>query len=282
MKHLLTIAGSDCSGGAGIQADLKTFAAHGTYGMSVVTAVVAENTQGVYSISEIPAQSIAEQMDAVFEDIRVDAIKIGMLSSVDAMRAVSQKCAQYARNIPIIVDPVMIAKGGHALMHPDAMHTLITEILPHADVLTPNIPEAEVISGIKITSDADRALAAQRIHAMGVQYVLIKGGHMEGGTADDLFFDGKEFHTFSANRILTNNTHGTGCTLSSAIAANMALLNAQTPNDVRAAIQNAKEYITGAIENALEIGHGHGPTHHFYNVKILSNKGLKGAHHDTN
>ncbi|MDN5351391.1 MAG: hydroxymethylpyrimidine/phosphomethylpyrimidine kinase [Clostridiales bacterium] len=266
MNHLLTIAGSDCSGGAGIQADLKTFSAHGAFGMSVVTAVVAENTTRVLSIADVPLNVIADQIDAIFQDIRVDAVKVGMLSGADVMRTVAEKLRQYAPKC-VVIDPVMIAKGGHALMKPEAMDALISEILPLADVLTPNIPEAEAISGITIQSDAERESAARKIHAMGARRVIIKGGHATGA-AEDLLFDGKTFSRFSAPRIDTKNTHGTGCTFSSALAANLAGIDLEDTQAVHRAVALSKAYISGAIENALDLGHGHGPTNHFYNIKI--------------
>lgn len=259
MKNLLTIAGSDCSGGAGIQADLKTFAAHGAFGMSVVVSVVAENTSRVISIQDITPDIIKDQIDAVFEDIRVDGVKIGMLSGTESMKAVAEKLREY-RPRNVIIDPVMIAKGGAPLMHPDAMDTLIKEIIPLALVLTPNIPEAEKISGMKISGNSDMKKAAETIHRMGASNVLIKGGHSEG-EAEDILFDGENFYSYTSRRIDTKNTHGTGCTFSSAIAANMA-----AGMDIKSAVHKAKDYITMAIEHAIPIGRGHGPTNHFYKL----------------
>ncbi len=260
MKNLLTIAGSDCSGGAGLQADLKTFAAHGVYGMSVVVSVVAENTSRVLSVCDMAPSVIRDQMDAVFEDIRVDGVKVGMLSGSEQMRAVAEKLRQY-RPRGIVLDPVMVAKGGSALMHPDALQTMKEEMLPLAEVLTPNLPEAEALTGKKIETLEDRRRASVEIHRMGVKNVLIKGGHLSG-EAEDLLYDGTEYYTFTHKRIETKNTHGTGCTLSSAIAADLAL-GMEVPEAVRA----AKEYVTRAIEHALPIGKGHGPTNHFYFMK---------------
>lgn len=259
MQNLLTIAGSDCSGGAGIQADLKTFAAHGAFGMSVIVSVVAENTSRVISIQDISPKIIADQLDAVFEDIRVDGVKIGMLSGAEQMGAVAERLRRY-RPSGIVLDPVMVAKGGCALMHPDALAALKTEMLPLAFVLTPNIPEAEAISGMKIRTPEEMKRAAARIAEMGPENVLVKGGHLEGDAAD-ILFDGKEFFEFRTARIPTKNTHGTGCTLSSAIAANLAA-GKSVPEAVRA----AKEYVTTAIRHALPIGKGHGPTNHFYTL----------------
>ncbi|QAT51240.1 bifunctional hydroxymethylpyrimidine kinase/phosphomethylpyrimidine kinase [Caproiciproducens sp. NJN-50] len=260
MKNLLTIAGSDCSGGAGIQADLKTFAAHGAYGMSVIVSVVAENTSRVLSVCDLEPSVIGDQLDAVFEDIRVDGVKIGMLSGSAQMRAVARKLRQYGPP-GVVLDPVMVAKGGCALMHPNALQTLREELLPLSYVLTPNLPEAEALTGIKIETLDGRKRAAERLRRMGAENVLLKGGHLSGD-AEDLLFDGNEFTIFTHERIETDNTHGTGCTLSSAIAANLAE-GMSVPEAARA----AKEYVTAAIEHALPVGKGHGPTNHFYFMK---------------
>ncbi len=259
MKTALTIAGSDCSGGAGIQADLKTFSAHGVFGMSVIVSVVAENTARVLQIQNITPEMIAAQLDAVFEDIPPDAVKIGMLSSPECMRAVAAKLREY-RPANVTIDPVMYAKNGCPLMDPSSIGALIEEVLPLADLLTPNIPEAECISGMKIESLEDARRAAERIHEMGCRAVLVKGGHAIGDAADTLY-DGSAFYTFRAERIDTKNTHGTGCTLSSAIAANLA-----KGADLRTAVENAKRYVTTAIRHALPLGKGCGPTHHFYDL----------------
>lgn len=256
VKNLLTIAGSDCSGGAGIQADLKTFAAHGAYGMSVITSVVAENTQRVISIRDLDPKLIRDQLDAIFEDIPVDGVKVGMLSTTTAMRVVADALERYKPPKPVI-DPVMMAKDGAALMRPDALAALTAEIIPKAYVLTPNIPEAEVIAGTKIQSIDDMRKAAKAIFNVGARNVLVKGGHLPGG-AEDILFNGSQFYIFKNERINTKNTHGTGCTFSSAIAANLASGMAITD-----AVAKAKEYITLAIRHALPIGKGHGPTNHF-------------------
>ncbi len=265
MKNLLTIAGPDCSGGAGIQADLKTFAAHGAYGMSVIVSVVAENTNRVISIQNIDPGIIRDQLDAVFEDIRVDGVKVGMLSNAGAMKAVAERLRRYGPPHPV-VDPVMTAKGGCALMRKDALDTLIGEIIPLSFVLTPNIPEAEAITGMKIGGIEEMKKAAAAIYQMGAKNVLIKGGHLSG-EAEDILFDGKRFHAYRSRRIQTQNTHGTGCTLSSAITANLA-----NGTEVAQAVCSAKTYITTAIEHALPIGKGHGPTNHFY--ELYKNGGL--------
>lgn len=259
MKKTLSIAGSDCSGGAGIQADLKTFSAHGVFGMSVIVSVVAENTSRVIDIQDVTPDMIGKQIDAVFEDIEVDAVKVGMLSQPDCMEAVAIKLKQYVPKY-VVIDPVMYAKNGCPLMRPEAIDTLVKTIIPLAGVLTPNIPEAEKISGMKIESIEDMKKAATIIHQMGCENVLVKGGHA-AGNALDILFDGNTFHQFDAERINTKNTHGTGCTYSSAIAANLAL-----GFGLMDAVDKAKEYVTLAIKHSLPIGKGNGPTHHFYEL----------------
>lgn len=259
MKKVLTIAGSDCSGGAGIQADLKTFSAHGVFGMSAIVSVVAENTARVIDIMDVTPDMIRKQIDAVFEDIVPDAVKVGMLSQPECMAAVAEKLRQYQPK-NVVIDPVMYAKNGCPLMDPGSVDALIETIIPLADVLTPNIPEAEKIAGIQIETPADMEEAARRIRKMGCGAALIKGGHAVGD-ALDVLFDGKEFHRFSTERIETKNTHGTGCTYSSAIASNLAL-GLPLPE----AVKKAKEYVTTAIRHALPIGNGCGPTHHFWDV----------------
>lgn len=259
MKKVLTIAGSDCSGGAGIQADLKTFSAHGVFGMSVIVSVVAENTSRVIDIQDITPEMIEKQIDAVFEDIEVDAVKVGMLSTPECMRAVAGKLCQYKPE-HVVIDPVMYAKNGCPLMDPSAVDALIESILPLADVLTPNIPEAERITGMEIRSVTDMETAAQKIHDMGCRTVVVKGGHSIGN-ALDVLFDGKQMHHFETQRIDTKNTHGTGCTFSSAVASQLAL-----GMDICKAVEKAKAYVTTAITHSLAIGKGCGPTHHFYEL----------------
>ena len=259
MKQVLSIASSDCSGGAGIQADLKTFAAHGVYGMSVVVSVVAENTCRVIGVEDLSPSMIKQQIDAVFEDIPVDAVKIGMLSGISCMQAVAEKMQQYAMK-HVVIDPVMVAKNGYALMPEQAVRTLINEILPFAELLTPNIPEAEVLTGMSILTLADMQEAAKRISDLGPQAVLVKGGHRLQD-ATDILFDGTTFHRFSSERIDTKNTHGTGCTYSSAITANLAL-GLSLPE----AVNVAKAYVHTAILHSLSLGKGCGPTHHFYEL----------------
>lgn len=259
MKNVLTIAGSDTCGGAGIQADLKTFSAHGTYGMSVITAVTVQNTQGVFGCQDITPDIIKGQIDAIYTDIDVSAVKVGMVSKIETIHAIADKLEQYqAKNV--VVDPVMISKSGFDLMHPDAKETLIKRLLPLAFVVTPNLPEAEVMTGMRIENLEQMEQAARMIYKMGAKNVLIKGGHLEHD-ATDLLFDGEKVIALKSERIPTKNTHGTGCTLSSAIAANLA-----RGKSVEEAVRISKDYITVAIEHALEIGKGVGPTNHFYEL----------------
>lgn len=259
MKHLLTIAGSDSSGGAGIQADLKTFAAHGTFGMSVITAVTAQNTCGVTKVQDIDCEIVQAQIEAVFDDIRVDAVKIGMVSKPEIIETIADSLLKYKPEI-IVVDPVMISKSGYPLLAPEACETLIKKLLPLATLLTPNLPETEAITGMKVKNKADMLLAAEKIIALGVKAVLVKGGHLED-QADDLLFDGKQEIWFSGKRIVTKNTHGTGCTLSSSLAANLA-----KGMNLADAVAASKQYVTEAIAHSLAIGSGCGPTHHFVDL----------------
>ena len=259
MKKVLTIAGSDCSGGAGVQADLKTFSAHGVFGMSVIVSVVAENTSRVIAIQDITPDMIEKQIDAIFEDIEVDAVKIGMLSSPECINAVAAKLREYKPH-NIVVDPVMYAKNGCPLMEPTSVDTLIKRIIPLADVLTPNIPEAEIIAGMQISTVNDMEVAAQRIHAMGCKSVVVKGGHAVGN-ALDVLYDGSKIYQFDSARIDTKNTHGTGCTFSSAVTSQLA-----KGASIEKAVELAKVYVTTAIKHSLAIGKGCGPTHHFYEL----------------
>ena len=257
MKTCLSIAGSDPSGGAGIQADIKTFSAHGCFGMSVITAVVAENTQRVISILNVDTQIIKDQIDAIFEDIDVHAVKVGMLANTEIMCTIREKLDEYMP-VNIVIDPVMVAKGGQALMEREALCILKNKIIPYATILTPNIPEAEAITDIKIESIEDMKKAACVIFQMGAKNVLIKGGHLKDDPVD-ILYDGEKYFSYENKRINTKNTHGTGCTLSSAIAANLA-----NGKSVETAVKNAKDYVTNAIKYNCEIGKGHGPTNHFY------------------
>ncbi len=266
MKNVLTIAGSDCSGGAGIQADIKTFSAHGVFGMSVIVSVVAENTSRVIDILDVTPDMIKKQIDAVFEDIPVDGVKIGMLSNPRCMEAVKQKIEEYKPK-NVVIDPVMYAKGGCPLMEESSVGFFIKEILPLAFLITPNIPEAEKISGMEIKTIQDMKDACVIIHKMGAENVLVKGGHYIGD-AEDILFDGNEFSSFKTKRVDTKNTHGTGCTLSSAVTANLA-----RGESVYDAVSKAKAYITEAILHSLETGKGHGPTNHFY--ELYKKAGMK-------
>lgn len=259
MKKLLTIAGSDSIGGAGIQADLKTFSAFGCYGMSVITAVTAQNTVAVYEVQTIDPAVLAGQMRAVFEDVPPDAVKIGMLSNPETIHTVAEGLKQYRPSI-VVLDPVMVSKSGYPLLEASAMDTLKQELLPLATLLTPNLPEAELLCGTTLTTDAEIEDAAKSLVQMGAKAVLIKGGHREG-SAKDLLYDGHEVHRFCSDRIETKNTHGTGCTLSSAIASTLA-----KGYPLPKAVALAKDYIQGAIQNALDLGAGCGPTNHFYRL----------------
>ena len=256
-RKALTIAGSDSGGGAGIQADLKTFAALGVYGASVITAITAQNTRGVFGIQEIEPALVAAQIDAVMDDIGANATKTGMLASAPIVEAVANRIRQH-RIEQIVVDPVMVAKSGDRLLRPEAVAAVRESLLPLALVVTPNVPEAETLVGRRLVADDDLRAAAEEIWRMGPRYVVIKGGHRTGD-ADDLVFDGEKFVTLHAARIDTPHTHGTGCTFSAAIAAGLA-----KGMEPIAAIAAAKDYLTGAIAHAYAIGGGHSPVHHFY------------------
>ena len=255
----MTIAGSDSGGGAGIQADLKTFAALGVYGTVTLTAITAQNTIGVTGVHEIPTDMIVAQMDAVMGDIGADAVKTGMLSSQEIVEVVAAQVAKHGIR-SLVVDPVMVAKSGDALLRDDAVNAVCTKLVPLAAVVTPNIPEAEALTGTTIESDDDVREAARRIVSMGARTVVVKGGHREGPAADVLY-DGSEFQVFTAPRINTVNTHGTGCTFASAVAAGLA-----QGKSVEEAVGQAKEYVTEAIRASFPIGQGHGPLNHFYEL----------------
>jgi len=253
----LTIAGSDSGAGAGIQADLKTFAALEVYGTSAITAITAQNTKGVTQILELSAEIVAAQIDAVISDIGADALKTGMLANSAIIEVVAEKIRAY-RLTNLVVDPVMVAKSGDLLLRPEAIDALKTRLIPLATLVTPNLPEAEQLTGIHGSRLSELQEAARRIIGMGARSVVIKGGH-GSGPAMDLFYDGKKFHKFSAARIRTANTHGTGCTFSAAIAANLA-----KGEKLESAVAHAKSYITQAIRRGFTIGGGHSPVHHFY------------------
>jgi hydroxymethylpyrimidine/phosphomethylpyrimidine kinase len=256
----MTIAGSDSGAGAGIQADLKTFAAHGVYGTSVLTAVTAQNTTSVLAIAEVPEEVIVHQIDGVLEDIGTDAIKTGMLSSASILEVIADRIEAWG--VPnVVVDPVMIAKSGDALLQPTAVRTLVKRLLPLALIVTPNIPEAEVLSGKHIIDAASEEEAARIINRLGPKYVVIKGGHRESDDAVDLVYDGASFERIGGPRISTRNTHGTGCTFSAAIAANLAL--GRNPLE---AITRAKEYLSGALRESFWIWEGPSPVNHIHPV----------------
>lgn len=258
MHRALTIAGSDSGGGAGIQADLKTFAAHGVYGTCAITAVTAQNTLGVIRWEALTADLVTAQIEAVVGDIGVDAVKTGMLANAAVVEAVS--AAVRSLELPqLVVDPVMIAKGGDRLLEEDAVNAICTELLPQAHVVTPNIPEAEVLAGIGIRSIEHMREAGRRILAMGPRVVLVKGGHLAGPESIDVACTRDQVVEIRGPRIQTQHTHGTGCTLASAIAANLARGLADLD-----AIAAARAYVEGAIRNAPGIGKGHGPLGHFW------------------
>ena len=268
---VLTIAGSDSGGGAGIQADLKTFAALGVYGTSAITAITAQNTQRVARVHHLPPDLVAAQIDAVASDISIDAAKTGMLGTAAVIEVVATKVGEYELR-PLVVDPVMVASGGEALLEPDAVDTLRERLLPLATVLTPNLAEAETLLGRPFASWDDIREGAKELVALGAGAVVITDGHTVSGAdgqrpvvagregpAVDLLYDGTEFHEFTASRVDTTSTHGTGCTFASAIAAGLA-----KGDDLRGAVAMAKAYVTKAMQFAYPVGQGRGPVHHFY------------------
>jgi len=252
----LTIAGSDSGGGAGIQADLKTFSAFRVFGMSVLTAVTAQNSVGVQGVENLPPAFVAQQLRSVLDDFGTDAAKCGMLSTAGIIDAIADVLADH-RIEKLVVDPVMVAKSGDPLLQADARTALADRILPLALVVTPNLPEAEVLAGMRVVEPEDMEEAARRIHVMGPRYVLVKGGHLKGD-ATDLLWNGREFTRFTAARVDSANTHGTGCTFSAAIAAGLA--RGQALGD---AIRSAKAYVTRAIREGFKAGHGVGQLRHF-------------------
>lgn len=257
MKKVLTIAGSDCSGGAGIQADIKTITAHKMYAMSAITALTAQNTTGVYGILDAGADFVGLQLDCIFQDIYPDAVKIGMVANKDIIKMIANKLVEYkAKNI--VADPVMVSTAGSRLMEEDASTVLIEKLLPLATIITPNLPEAEVLCNFPIKNQDDCIKAAETIAKKIPTAILIKGGHLSD-TADDLLWNNGSVHWFKGERIDNPNTHGTGCTLSSAIASNLA-----AGHDLVTSIQNAKNYITGALKDGLNLGKGSGPLNHIY------------------
>jgi hydroxymethylpyrimidine/phosphomethylpyrimidine kinase len=258
LKQVLAIAGSDSSGGAGIQADIKALSANGVFAVSAITAITAQNTEEVTDVFELPPSIVASQLDAVFDDFDVAAVKTGMLSSSTIIEVVV-KMLKPQHIVNVVVDPVMISKSGHPLLRPDGVEAVKTMLLPLALVVTPNVDEAQQLSGIEIASLADARRAAKVIHGFGCKYVLIKGGHLPNERATDLLYDGRFFNVLKGEFIETRHTHGTGCTFASALAAHLA-----RGQSVLDAAQAAKSYVTEAIRHGLAIGHGQGPTDHFY------------------
>jgi hydroxymethylpyrimidine/phosphomethylpyrimidine kinase len=256
----MTIAGSDSGGGAGIQADLKTFAAFGVYGTSVLTAITAQNTRGVFAIAEVPEEVITAQIDVVLEDIGADAVKTGMLSSGPIVEVVADRLEAWG--LPLVVDPVMVAKSGDRLLQSEAVTTLATRLLPLALVVTPNVPEAEILAGHAIAADADAREAARAIAALGPRWVVIKGGHRAGDPVD-LVYDGQRFTELHGERVDTRNTHGTGDSFASAIAAGLA-----RGLDPPEAIAAAKQYLTAALRASFAVGGGYSPVNHFHAARI--------------
>jgi len=260
IKRILTIAGSDSGGGAGIQADLKTITLLGGYGLSVVTALTAQNTLGVFSIHELPSTFVSEQMDSVLSDIGADVIKTGMLARADIIEVVVKKIKQYGIKT-VVVDPVIYSKSGDVLLCEDGRDKLIKRLIPLASVVTPNLLEATILTGLELNSKEDMIKAAKKIYRMGAKGVVIKGGHLKGEMAIDILYDGKRFYEFCSKRIESKNTHGTGCTYASAIATLLA-----KGDSLPEAVGKAKEFVSLAIENGLDLGKGSGPVNPFANT----------------
>ena len=258
MKQILTIAGSDSGGGAGIQADIKTIHANGGFGLSVITSVTAQNTREVTRAFDLPTDLIEAQIDAIFSDFDVAAVKIGMLSSPEIVQTVAEKLCRYALD-NVVIDPVMLSTNKFPLLKPEAADSLYAKLFPLAALVTPNVDEAELLADCGINTITDVKRAAKKISVCGCGSVLIKGGHLAGNRATDVLFNDGEFTLFDAERIETKNTHGTGCTYSAAIATQLG-----RGKDLIAAIQTAKDYVTNAIRYSLNIGRGKGPTNHFY------------------
>ncbi|MFC0524406.1 bifunctional hydroxymethylpyrimidine kinase/phosphomethylpyrimidine kinase [Pontibacillus salicampi] len=264
----LTIAGSDSGGGAGIQADLKTFQELSSYGMSVITAVTSQNTKGVHDVHPIPMKHIASQLEAIATDVNPQAVKTGMLGDMDTIHLIADRVRQYEwKNL--VVDPVMVAKGGARLLEEQAVSTIKQTLIPLASVVTPNIPEAEALTDKQIKTMEDRKEAAVLLAQMGAQTVIIKGGHGTEDKVSDLLFDGEEFTIYEGERYSTRNTHGTGCTFSAAITAELA-----KGNNIRQAVTVAKEFIELAIKEDLHIGSGHGPTNHWAYNQYYKRNGI--------
>ncbi len=261
MKKLLSIAGSDCSGGAGIQADLKTFAAYKTYGMTVITSLTSQNTMGVSDVVDMTPEFVGKQLDAIFDDIYPDAIKIGMVSNEGIINIIAEKLKEYkAKNV--VIDPVMVSTSGSILMNAEAKNSLIEKLLPLADIITPNMKEAAVLSNMEVNNKNDMEKAAKIIAQTIDGAILITGGHLPD-SADDLLYINKKIKWVNGDKIKNSNTHGTGCTLSSAIAANLG-----KGMTLEKSFTEAKEYLTGAIKDNLNLGKGRGPLNHFYKQQI--------------
>jgi hydroxymethylpyrimidine/phosphomethylpyrimidine kinase len=262
MRTALTSAGSDSGGGAGIQADLKTFAAHGVFGLSAITAITAQNTRAVLDMLAMPPALVGAQIDAVAGDIDINAVKVGMLGNAAIVEAVVEALTRW-RLPHVVVDPVMVSKSGHCLLSPDAVLRVRERLLGLADVVTPNRPEAEALTGLTLRIADDTRDAARRLHDAGARAVVVKGGHFDGETVVNVLYDGHTFFEFNTTRIHTRHTHGTGCTFASAIAARLAL-----GSPLVEAVDAATRYVAGAIEHAVPIGHGHGPINHFWRRPI--------------
>lgn len=261
--RVLIIAGSDSGGGAGIQADIKTVTALGGYAATAITALTAQDTRTVHAVHDVPADFVALQLRVVLEDIGADAIKTGMLHRADIIEAVVDALERYAPDVPLVVDPVMVAKGGASLLQPSAADALRSKLIPRATLITPNLPEAEVLSGVKIGGEAEMPKAAERLLSLGTRAVLLKGGHLPGDDlVDYLAGDGGRVHRFEGRRIDTTSTHGTGCTLASAIATGLAF-----GQPLNFAVEQARRYVRKAIETAPGFGHGHGPLNHAHTVQ---------------
>ncbi|MBE6051033.1 MAG: bifunctional hydroxymethylpyrimidine kinase/phosphomethylpyrimidine kinase [Clostridium sp.] len=260
MKTALTIAGSDSSGGAGIQADIKAMSANGVFAMSAITAITAQNTQGVFGIQDISPEMIEGQIKAIFDDINVDAIKIGMVSKIESIKAISKALKNVNNLPPIVLDPVMVSTSKCKLLSDDAKETLINELFPLAALITPNLPEAEEILGVEITNVEEMENACKELIKLGAKNVLVKGGHLEGD-ATDVLYTGKKFIYLRHERLDNKHTHGTGCTLSSAIAAGLA-----KGMNIEEAVKEGKRYVTVAIEHGFKLGKGIGPTNHFFEL----------------
>lgn len=261
LPRILIIAGSDSGGGAGIQADIKTVTSLGGYAMTAITALTAQNTMGVAGIMEVPAEFVAQQITVTLEDIGADCIKTGMLHQPQAIHAIADTLEKYAIAVPLVVDPVMVAKGGAALLESNAKDALVKRLFPIASLITPNIPEAEALTGMTIHSLTDMKCAAEELLVFGAKSVLLKGGHLDGNIIYDVFLSDTEYQIFESERIDSKQTHGTGCTLASAISVFIA-----AGYDMTGAITRARKYVMRAIELAPHLGHGHGPLHHGHTV----------------